>query len=710
MKRKVLISVLAAVLVLTLCVGLLVACNDDTEPKAKFTVTYTLGEYHGSATGTAPAPKEVEDGSKLTLPTATDVPAWENFTLKGWQAEGGELLDPGAEVTVTANITYAAQWKYKYDLDDFAGEWQAPGAPSILIEKDGNEYKVVLSDLPPQGKVYATLTASTGEALGGYIYTGQEYDSETFQPKDVQYHIWLLDDGETLARSKVGDEAHFDEYTHPLEEVEIDEAYLGDWTDGTEGENSERATLSNGYISIAILIDDEIQFVNYNANDVATGGNVLSEAENGYTLKGTYTWYEDPENSTGEHKEPIELHIYLDGEQLKIAIVTDGVDGTPTTLTKESGEEPGPGPEIPSELPVSIYEEDGTLYLEGIFTASYDESLQMYSMFMDPANMSHFTEELADQLEPGQTWAAFYYNPDTQESTVSFNYLMCFDYYDLGTICVIVKAVEGSATPVATEIDPIWDGTYSGSADGSSYEITIDSEAGTIAIKNDFMGEITNYSASVELENIFVQDEDMGFVYVYKLYFEDTDETFYLVQDGFNIRIQDPDYYEASIDEALNVLCQKQGGVSWSSALIGVYTSSEQYALFTQIEIKENSIVLTGMMPAMTIESIYYTTEDGFLFEFGGKLYRITVNASENSITIFSLFNESATQTLTKPAAAVYTITFQDPEGNQLGEPLTVGRSQGLRKGNTLRSMRSRWGNTLRAGTPLRMARSLPPR
>ncbi len=130
MKRKVLISVLAIALVLTLCIGIFAACDPKEPAKTEYTVTYSLGEFEG--TGTAPAAQKVEEGSKIKLP-AVGV-TWADHDFLGWKAGAdGELLQAGTEVEVKADITYTAQWKengtfytVKFNLNGYDGNEQAP--------------------------------------------------------------------------------------------------------------------------------------------------------------------------------------------------------------------------------------------------------------------------------------------------------------------------------------------------------------------------------------------------------------------------------------------------------------------------------------------------------------------------------------------------------------------------------------------------------
>ncbi len=171
MKRKVLISVLAIALVLTLCIGMFVAC-DPNEP-TKYTVTYSLGDYDG--TGTAPAAQEVEAGKTTTLPQVGVT--WDDHTFLGWKAGEGETLQQGAEVEVNADITYTAQW-------------EKSGKPKVTIYYTlGTELKSVVADVmeAEEGK-YMLLQEPY------YYVPDEEYDQYEAQLGKAQAYAYYYYD------------------------------------------------------------------------------------------------------------------------------------------------------------------------------------------------------------------------------------------------------------------------------------------------------------------------------------------------------------------------------------------------------------------------------------------------------------------------------------------------------------------------------------
>ncbi len=113
---------IACVLLMTLlCACIFAACdgtpdgkNEQPEDPTVFTVTFDLGDYDGE--GKVPDPATAEKDGKLSLPTEDKLPAWEGHTFEGWKLGGeGDLLAGGAEITVTADAKYVAEWKRAYE-------------------------------------------------------------------------------------------------------------------------------------------------------------------------------------------------------------------------------------------------------------------------------------------------------------------------------------------------------------------------------------------------------------------------------------------------------------------------------------------------------------------------------------------------------------------------------------------------------------------
>ena len=115
MKKRAMLTVCGLLIVL-LCACLFAACNgtkDDNNP-ISCTVTFDLGAYEGD--GKAPASVTAEKDGKLNLPASDKLPVWEGHTFEGWKLGGeGDLLAGGAEITVTADAKYVAEWKREYE-------------------------------------------------------------------------------------------------------------------------------------------------------------------------------------------------------------------------------------------------------------------------------------------------------------------------------------------------------------------------------------------------------------------------------------------------------------------------------------------------------------------------------------------------------------------------------------------------------------------
>ena len=110
MKKRFALTVCVLLMAL-LCACVFAACDGTPSGKeASFTVSYDLGAYQGE--GNAPASVDKEKDGKLNLHAADQLPVWEGHTFEGWKLNGeGDLLAGGAEITVSADAKYVAQWK-----------------------------------------------------------------------------------------------------------------------------------------------------------------------------------------------------------------------------------------------------------------------------------------------------------------------------------------------------------------------------------------------------------------------------------------------------------------------------------------------------------------------------------------------------------------------------------------------------------------------
>lgn len=135
MKSRIAVSVLAAVLILTLCVGVFVACDPTTpETPKSYTLSFDIG-YDG---GENPQSLTVEEGKTATLPAA---PEREGYKFDGWYLGGeGDALEGSATVTVTADATYVAKWTIKqltasFDPGTYQGEGKMPASELVNYDE-----------------------------------------------------------------------------------------------------------------------------------------------------------------------------------------------------------------------------------------------------------------------------------------------------------------------------------------------------------------------------------------------------------------------------------------------------------------------------------------------------------------------------------------------------------------------------------------------
>jgi hypothetical protein len=88
---------------LVLILGMVLAgCTQDP-------VIYSVTFDAGDGTGTPPEAKKVEDGESITLPGKGSLTATDK-EFDGWKA-GGQIYQIGDSYTVTADVTFVAQWK-----------------------------------------------------------------------------------------------------------------------------------------------------------------------------------------------------------------------------------------------------------------------------------------------------------------------------------------------------------------------------------------------------------------------------------------------------------------------------------------------------------------------------------------------------------------------------------------------------------------------
>jgi hypothetical protein len=131
---------------------------------AAYTVTYSTGEGGGTAPD---AQSDVAPGTSITLPGQGSMTAPAGKIFAGWSASG-QTYAAGASYTVTATVTFTAQWvdSTTYTVTYSAGEGggTAPDARSDVVS--GTRIT-----LPGQG----SMTAPAGKTFAGWSAGGQTY-------------------------------------------------------------------------------------------------------------------------------------------------------------------------------------------------------------------------------------------------------------------------------------------------------------------------------------------------------------------------------------------------------------------------------------------------------------------------------------------------------------------------------------------------------
>ena len=159
MKKK-LLAIVAVIVALAMCFGVVTACApDDPEPET-YTVTFNAngGELSGNAT------VEVEEGEKITgAPTASK----DGYTFDGWfdAATGGDEIDLST-YTVTKDVTLYAQ----YTEDEEPGPDEP--APALDIRLEAEDAKV--EGTPSYGSSFIETVdiASGGKSVGNFGTAG----------------------------------------------------------------------------------------------------------------------------------------------------------------------------------------------------------------------------------------------------------------------------------------------------------------------------------------------------------------------------------------------------------------------------------------------------------------------------------------------------------------------------------------------------------
>ena len=191
MKKK-LLAIVAVIVALAMCFGVVTACApDDPEPET-YTVTFNAngGELSGNAT------VEVEEGEKITgAPTASK----DGYTFDGWfdAATGGDEIVLST-YTVTKDVTLYAQ----YTEDEEPGPQPEPETFTVTFDANGGTLSGNATVEVEEGK---TITGAPTAGKDGYTFDGwfdaatggNKIDLSTYTvTKDVTLYAQYTEDKE----------------------------------------------------------------------------------------------------------------------------------------------------------------------------------------------------------------------------------------------------------------------------------------------------------------------------------------------------------------------------------------------------------------------------------------------------------------------------------------------------------------------------------
>ena len=195
MKKK-LLAIVAVIVALAMCFGVVTACApDDPEPET-YTVTFNAngGELSGNAT------VEVEEGEKITgAPTASK----DGYTFDGWfdAATGGDEIDLST-YTVTKDVTLYAQYTEDEEPGPGPGPQPEPETFTVTFDANGGTLSGNATVEVEEGK---TITGAPTAGKDGYTFDGwfdaatggDEIDLSTYTvTKDVTLYAQYTEDEE----------------------------------------------------------------------------------------------------------------------------------------------------------------------------------------------------------------------------------------------------------------------------------------------------------------------------------------------------------------------------------------------------------------------------------------------------------------------------------------------------------------------------------
>ena len=162
MKKK-LLAIVAVIVALAMCFGVVTACApDDPEPET-YTVTFNAngGELSGNAT------VEVEEGEKITgAPTASR----DGYTFDGWftAATGGDEVSLST-YTVTADVTLYAQYTEDEEPGPGPGPQPEPETYTVTFDANGGTLSGNATVEVEEGK---TIAGAPTAGKDGYTFDG----------------------------------------------------------------------------------------------------------------------------------------------------------------------------------------------------------------------------------------------------------------------------------------------------------------------------------------------------------------------------------------------------------------------------------------------------------------------------------------------------------------------------------------------------------
>ena len=194
--KKKLLAIVAVIVALAMCFGVVTACApDDPEPET-YTVTFNAngGELSGNAT------VEVEEGEKITgAPTASR----DGYTFDGWftAATGGDEVSLST-YTVTADVTLYAQYTEDEEPGPGPGPQPEPETYTVTFDANGGTLSGNATVEVEEGK---TIAGAPTAGKDGYTFDGwfdaatggNKIDLSTYTvTKDVTLYAQYTEDEE----------------------------------------------------------------------------------------------------------------------------------------------------------------------------------------------------------------------------------------------------------------------------------------------------------------------------------------------------------------------------------------------------------------------------------------------------------------------------------------------------------------------------------